>query len=147
MNIYLISIRIILISFNSFCQQFRFDTSDFNMEHKIVSVSKPFLTFATILGLFPMKFEGTLQKGCWKLSITGVICSFCSISALLYLTWSTMAFAKLYINPSVLLGKAWNITKGFETFSLFYQFAYQLLKCNKIMEFLKRVGDLDNDVS
>ena len=112
----------------------------------IFTAAKPFLSFLKLFGFFPYSFEEPARNGVFKIRATGVALTLCSVSILLYLTWSNLSFMVLVTNESKLLVYAWNIAKHMETFSLFLMFGYQLLKSKNIISFLKTISEIDEDV-
>lgn len=112
----------------------------------IFSASKPILTLAKLLGLFPMSFEGPARKGLLKLKCVNVIISLFWFVAALFMILNRSPFSKVYTGSSQVLPRAWEVLMNLELFSYIFNFCYQNWKRKNIVKFLKIIHKSDEKV-
>lgn len=117
-----------------------------NMEN-IFTVAKPFLSFAKILGLFPMTFVGHPRKGILEIKWHDVLLSFCSFTGLICLMFINLEMRVFLKNDSKVLFSAWFVLKLLDISSYMCLFAYQLCKRKNVLNFLDLLNSVDEEVS
>lgn len=127
--------------------QFIFSRTSYKMEN-IFTVSKPFLTLARLIGLFPATYQQSSNKKYFKVSIHGIFFTCCSISISSYLVIAN------YIDHNRPPNKQSEISsisqvfmRNFELFAYLLLCIYQVSKWRKVVEFLKMIEKADNEVS
>lgn len=114
----------------------------------IFTASKPFINFATFLGLFPMSFEGPARKRILKLSFFGVLLSCCSLLLLVYITVSNLASEDHYsTKASVFFDDTRIFLITAELLSYIFFLINQLCKRKSILRFLELIHEFDVEVN
>jgi predicted ATPase len=115
----------------------------------IFTVSRPFLEFFRLVGLFPMAFDGPDRRGILRVSWLGIVTSVILISwsvAVNILTILYKGFSRVQDQPSGILLAGATSSVMFESFSLIFIIFYQLFKRKKILTFLRNVDRVDKKV-
>jgi hypothetical protein len=112
------------------------------------AASKPFLTLARIMGVFPISFGGSTFKSSVKahhfkfFMLFTIVWLFMQI--LLFL--STVVIDKEYENSRI-LSRVWKVVNVMEISSLILNFCFQNLKRRKLLHFLVKIEEVDEIVS
>jgi hypothetical protein len=115
----------------------------------IFTVAKPFLTFAKLLGVFPMSFEGPARKGFLKVHWSDLMFSGLGFISLILYFYFTMLVENLFsfLSDSMIVLKVWKVVLKLSSLVLFCQFWYQLTRRRLIARFLHLIRNFDMEVS
>lgn len=115
----------------------------------IFTVAKPFLTFAKLVGVFPMSFEGNARKGKLKFHILNLIPSAIilgfHIPLIVFFLISRNLFASL--KYSKVSYEIWNILTVFKLLTELISLTVQLFKFKNVVELLNLIRNFDNEVN
>lgn len=114
----------------------------------VFTAAKPFLTFASSLGFFPLSFEDNVRCGVLKTSWNGLIATFSCLFTLFSLTVANSSKVKVFLTAgSKIMMIAWIVLSNFELASFYFMFSYQLYKRKNILQFLILLNQFDQEVS
>jgi hypothetical protein len=115
----------------------------------IFTVAKPFLTFAKLLGVFPMSFEGSARRGLLKVHLTDLIYPvFAQI--LLFSNLFYSLFAKSFYHhssDSKITTEGWNVIVKLGKVVVICQIIGQLWKRKNFVRFLNMIQNFDMQVT
>jgi predicted membrane-bound dolichyl-phosphate-mannose-protein mannosyltransferase len=113
----------------------------------IFTVAKPFLTFAKILGVFPMSFDGAARRGLLKIHWRDFIFTVITLSALLailfFATLSRNFFTMVALDGSKTTFEGWNVIMKLSNIVALCQVLYQLCKSKNIVKLLNLLQNFD----
>lgn len=115
-----------------------------NMEN-IYTVSKPLLTVARLMGLFPMSFNGRPREKCLKIRYLYVLTSIFWLVSSIYLFALTISFDYGYDN-SKMLTRVWKMVILLKHFSMIFNFCYQIFKIKNMLKFMTKIQESDEMV-
>lgn len=112
----------------------------------IFTVAKPYLTFISLTGFFPMSFDGPASKGLLKTRKLEASISSVALAILIYILIICVINKSYVDNDSVILVAGWNIYTNMQTASFIFMLAYQILRRNKIANLLGNIRSVDKEV-
>jgi hypothetical protein len=112
----------------------------------VYTISKPFLIFSKVFGLFPMSFEGSARKGFLKFKWINLIFTFCLFAALTYLQVELSRRVALLLCELSLMDKVWTSLTQAQLLSFYWCFCYQIFKSKNTLRFLQLIGSFDENV-
>jgi hypothetical protein len=114
----------------------------------IFTVTKPFLIFAKLLGVFPMSFEGPAGKGLlkvhWKDLIFSVVAQVYLHSNFFYSLFSINFFHQS--SDSKIATEGWNVIVKLFKVVVIFQILGQLGKRKNVVRFLNLIQNFDMQV-
>lgn len=112
----------------------------------IFTAAQPFYLLSKVMGLFPMSFEGPIEKGNFKVKWHDVIYSLFSLTVPISLIAFNLLAEVTQVSSSALLSDIWVIHSITGVSLLILQFSYQVCKRKEILRFLEAVNEFDEKV-
>jgi hypothetical protein len=114
----------------------------------IFTVAKPFLTFGSFIGVFPMSFEGPARKGFLKCHWKDLIMTSICLSLLVVSLYVSMCMGHVFESfiDSKISSQGWNVIMNLTNSVGLCVFFYQLWKRKNIVRFLNLILNFDMQV-
>jgi hypothetical protein len=113
----------------------------------IYTASKPFVTLIQILGIFPLSFVGPTRKGVFKVKLWNIGVSLIWLIGLMFVVKTSFSVNSYDGEHSKVLPYAWKVAINLEVLSYIVMAVHQLSIYRKIVKFLEKVDDCDQQVS
>jgi hypothetical protein len=114
-----------------------------NMEN-IFTVTKPFYYLSKLMGLFPMTFDGPIEKGNFSIKWHDIFASGVALLVTFVIfVFNFTADERNFSSSSVLLSKTWDVQSMLGLIPVLIMFFVQMLKRNSIVKFLQAIFVID----
>jgi hypothetical protein len=107
------------------------------------TASKPFLTLARCMGIFPIQFNKFKTRTARKINFC-IALTWLIVQLFLFLS---IVFINVFFEGSKILTRAWKIVHILEFSSLIFNFCYQKFKKEEFESFAVKIEEIDRMVS